>query len=353
MLWNNTTTVARPWAAGLPKPQPAPTRAGRLNATGRARAAVLVEPKRFVVQELELPELPAAHVRVRLEGCGVCASNFEPWDGRSWFQYPFTPGNPGHEGWGVVEAVGRDVSGVREGDRVTMLAERAFATHVDVPASKVVVLPPSLDGRLVPGEPLACAWNVLARCSLEPGQRVAIVGIGFMGAVLTALCRQAGAEVIAISRRRSTLAMAERMGAHACVTMDDHHGVIRQVDELTGGALCDCVIECAGAQWPLDLASALTRVRGRLVVAGYHQDGPRQIDMQLWNWRGLDVINAHERDDAHTMASMRQAVAAVAERRLDPFELLTHAFALEDLDEAFEVMSRRPEGFVKAVVCHD
>ena len=37
----------------------------------------------------------------------------------------------------------------------------------------------------------------------------------------------------------------------------------------------------------------LTRVRGRLVVAGYHQDGPRQVDMQLWNWRGLDVINAH------------------------------------------------------------
>jgi threonine dehydrogenase-like Zn-dependent dehydrogenase len=353
MLWHNTTTQARPRAVDLSELAPTPHRTGRLKAAHRARAAVLLEPKRFVVQELELPALDPSHVRVRLEGCGVCASNFEPWDGRPWFQYPLPPGNPGHEGWGVVQAVGHDVAGVREGDRVTMLAERAYATHVDVPASKVVVLPASLDGRLVPGEPLACAWNVLARCGLEPGQRVAIVGIGFMGAVLTALCRQAGAEVIAISRRRSTLATAARMGAHACVAMDDHHGVIRQVEALTGGALCDCVIECAGAQWPLDLASALTRVRGRLVIAGYHQDGPRQIDMQLWNWRGFDVVNAHERDDAVTMASMRRAVAALAEGRLDPFELLTHAFALDELDAAFEVMSRRPEGFVKAVVCHD
>jgi hypothetical protein len=36
------------------------------------------------------------------------------------------------------------------------------------------------------------------------------------------------------------------------------------------------------------------------IVAGYHQDGPRQVNMQLWNWRGLDVINAHERDPRST-----------------------------------------------------
>jgi NADPH:quinone reductase len=325
----------------------------RLHEVGRARAAVLVEPRRFVVKEVELAELRPSHVRVRLEGCGVSASHLGPWEGRPWSRYPLAPGNPGHEGWGVVEAVGHAVSDVREGDRVAMLGEHAYATHADVDAAKVVVLPAALDRRPLPGAPLACAWNVLPRCAIEPGQRVAIVGIGFMGGLLTALCRAAGAEVIALSRRRSSLAVAEHMGAHACVTMDDHGGVIHRVGELTGGALCDCVIECAGAQWPLDLAGALTRVRGRLVVAGYHQDGPRHIDMQLWNWRGLDVINAHERDAALMVASLREAVAAVAEGRVDPFELLTHAFPLADLDHAFELMRRRPEGFVKAVVCHD
>jgi threonine dehydrogenase-like Zn-dependent dehydrogenase len=346
MTWIDTT-LAQPRVRDLPLD---PGRTSRLQRIERARAAVLVEPEFFVIHDVELHELSPSHVRVRLEGCGVCASNLSPWEGRPWFEYPFPPGNPGHEAWGVVQAVGDDVYGVSEGDRVTLLGERAYATHADVDATKVVILPDVLDGRPFPGEPLACAFNVLTRCHVEPGQRVAIVGIGFMGAVLTALCREAGAEVIALSRRRSSLAAAERMGAHTCVTMDDHEGVIRRISELTDGELCDCVIECAGAQWPLDLASALTRVRGRLVVAGYHQDGPRQVDMQLWNWRGLDVVNAHERDDARHVLGMRRAVAAVAEGRLDPFDLLTHSFPLEDIDEAFEVTRSRPEGFVKAVL---
>jgi NADPH2:quinone reductase len=349
MTWTDTT-LAQPRVRDLPLD---PGRTSRLQRIERARAAVLVAPEHFVIHDVELHELPPSHVRVRLEGCGVCASNLSPWEGRPWFQYPLAPGSPGHEAWGVVQAVGDEVVGVREGERVTLLGERAYATHADVDASKVVPLPEALDERPFPGEPLACAFNVLARCHVEPGQRVAIVGIGFMGAVLTSLCREAGAEVIAISRRRSSLAAAERMGAHHRVVMDDHGGVIRQLTALTDGGLCDCVIECAGAQWPLDLASAITRVRGRLVVAGYHQDGPRQVDMQLWNWRGLDVVNAHERDDARYVLGMRQAVAAVSEGRLDPFELLTHSFALEDIDDAFEVTRSRPEGFVKAVLRYE
>ena len=57
------------------------------------------------------------------------------------------------------------------------------------------------------------------------------------------------------------------------------------------------------------------------MIAGYHQDGPRQVNMQLWNWRGLDVINAHERDPAVYVQGIREAVEAVAAGRLDPAAL--------------------------------
>lgn len=325
----------------------------RLHAASHAQAAVLVEPETFVIQDVDLPELAPTAVRVSLEGCGVCASNLSPWEGRPWFEYPMPPGNPGHEAWGVVQEVGTEVFDLEEGDRVTMISGRAYATHEDVDARKVVRLPSVLDDRPFPGEPLACAFNVLARCNIEPGQRVAIIGVGFMGAVLVSLCRAAGAEVIAVSRRESSLAAAERMGAHTLVAMDDHDRVIREVGELSQGQLCDCVIECAGAQWPLDLAAAITRVRGRLVVAGYHQDGPRKVDMQLWNWRGLDVINAHERDDARYVEGLREAVDAVAEGRLDPFELLTHSYPLQDIDAAFSITRARPEGFTKAILRYE
>ena len=120
--------------------------------------------------------------------------------------------------------------------------------------------------------------------------------------------------------------------------------------KLTEGQGCDCVIEAVGAQWPLDLASELTRERGRLVIAGYHQDGPRQVNMQLWNWRGLDVINAHERDPKVYVEGVQAAVEMVASGRLDPTPLYTHRFALDRIPDAFNAMKERPQNFMKALV---
>ena len=110
------------------------------------------------------------------------------------------------------------------------------------------------------------------------------------------------------------------------------------------------MIEAAGRQQTLDRAVRMTRVRGRLVIAGYHHDGPRTVDMQLWNRRGLDVVNAHERDPRTSAAGIWRAVAAVEEGILDPRPLVTHVFPLEQLDDAFEAARTRPDGFVKAVV---
>ncbi len=138
------------------------------------------------------------------------------------------------------------------------------------------------------------------------------------------------------------------MGAFATLSLADP--VADRVQELTGGALCDVVVEAAGTQPTLDLAGPLAKVRGRLVIAGFHQDGHRQVDMQLWNWRGLDVINAHERDPAVYAEGMSHAVTAIAEGRLDPTPLYTHRFSLGDLDEALETALTRPDGFLKALV---
>ncbi|MFP3941986.1 MAG: L-iditol 2-dehydrogenase, partial [Thermoanaerobaculia bacterium] len=71
---------------------------------------------------------------------------------------------------------------------------------------------------------------------------------------------------------------------------------------------------------------------------------------QAWNWKGLDVINAHERDPAVYARGMREAASAVASGRLDPGPLLTHRLPLEDLPAALEMVAERPDGFLKAWV---
>ena len=314
------------------------------------RAAVVTGPRTLRIERVPLPEPGVGQVRVRLEGCGVCASNITPWEGPEWMQFPTTPGALGHEGWGKVDAVGSEVADVFVGDRVALLSGSAFAEYDVAEAGSVVRLPESLDSAQFPGEPFGCAMNIFRRSDIHAGQTVAIIGIGFLGAILTRLASRAGAIVIAISRRQQSLDLARAMGAAQCIAMDDHYRIIAKVAELTGGRFCERVIEATGKQWPLDLAGELAGEGGRVVIAGYHQDGPRQVNMQLWNWRGLDVINAHERDPEVAAQGIRDAIAAVEAGIIDPAMLITHRYPLERLGEALEATRDRPGSFVKAVV---
>jgi len=317
---------------------------------GMMRAAVLAAPGDIRIEDAALPLPAAGEVRLKLEGCGVCASNLEPWAGLPWMTYPGEAGGLGHEGWGVIDAVGDGVRDLEVGDRVAALSYRSFADYDLARAGMVAKLPAALAGLPFPGEPLGCAFNIFRRSDIRAGQTVAIVGIGFLGAVLTKLATDAGARVIAISRRQESLDLASHFGAAETIPMHDHWQIIERVKALTGEAMCERVIEAVGKQWPLDLATALVGFGGRLVVAGYHQDGPRQVNMQDWNWKGIDVINAHERDPAVQMQGLREAIEAVASGRLDPTPLYTHRYPLERLAEALDVTRDKPGGFVKALV---
>ena len=318
--------------------------------TRMMRAAIIDAPAEARVTGVPAPTPAAGEVRIRLEGCGVCASNLEPWAGLEWLHYPQEPGGLGHEGWGVVDAVGESVRDIGVGDRVAALSYRSFAEFDIAPEAMVARLPPHLDGQPFPGEPLGCAFNIFRRSDIRAGQTVAIIGIGFLGAVLTQLASEAGARVIAISRRQESLELARAFGAAELIAMNDHWSIIEQVKALTGDAMCERVIEAVGKQWPLDLGGELVGFGGKLIIAGYHQDGPRQVNMQNWNWKGIDVINAHERDPGMQMQGLREAIEAVASGRLDPTPLYTHRFSLDQLGPALDATRDKPPGFVKALV---
>jgi threonine dehydrogenase-like Zn-dependent dehydrogenase len=325
------------------------------------RTAVLVAPRRFELREVPVPVPGPNEVQVRVQGCGICASNLPVFEGKPWFTYPLEAGAPGHEGWGIIERVGKEVHDFAPGDRIGMLSLHAFAEFDLVDVKSIVRLPAG--NQPFPAEPLGCALNILKRALdvahasglQNSGDRkpracatVAVIGIGFLGALLTQLLTAAGARAIAISRRRFALDLARQFGA--AETIEKSADVIASVNQITGGKLCDIVIECVGKQPALDLAAELTCERGRLVVAGYHQDSPRQVNMQLWNWRGLDVINAHERDPAVYRAGMESAVEAVETGVLDPRPLYTHRFGFDQIGDAFETATSRPANFIKALV---
>ena len=307
------------------------------------RAAVLLGNRASAVADEPIGPLGPDEALVRVEGCGVCASSLPVWQGRPWFEYPLTAGMPGHEPWGHVAALGERTRGLglEIGMPVAWLGNRAYADYEVVKAEGLVPIPPTLEGRPLAGEALGRIANVFERSWILPDMNVAVVGAGFIGSGIIQLATAAGARVTAFSMRASSSERALAQGAVAARPLDARDA---------GRARWPRVIECTGTQAGLDLAGSLVAIGGRLVVAGYHRDGLRTVDMQDWNRKGIDVINAHERDPERNRAGMRSALAAIGQGRLDPWPLLTHRFELPGIDRAFEALERRSDGLVKAYI---
>lgn len=316
------------------------------------QAAVLTAPGNFSWQDTEIPTPGPDEVLIRMEGCGLCSSNIPIWEGRDWFNYPVEPGSPGHEGFGIVTDTGAKVKHLSPGDRVSAVSYNAFAEYDIANSDNVIKLPEELGKMDFPGEPLGCAMNIFKRSDIQPGQKVAIVGAGFLGSLLIQIAQSAGAEVMAISKRPFSLEVAKKLGCKTEI-LDDQQRVIEAIHDWTGGNWCERVIEATGKENALNLAGEITAVRGKLIVAGFHQDGPRKVNMQLWNWRGFDVINAHERDPRQYVRGIEAAIDATIEGIIEPAALCTHTFNKKEINEAFRILNNRPAGFVKGIIKFD
>lgn len=313
-------------------------------------AAVLSEPTKFSISEVPIPQFQPGEIRIKVEGCGICASSIPVWEGREWFQYPLEPGSPGHEGWGVVEQAGENITDVKIGDRVAFLSFHGYAQYDVASQGSYIKLPQQLIDLPFPGEPLGCAYNIIQRSDISAGDTVAIIGIGFLGALLCRLVKQKGAKVIAISQRPFSLDFAKKMGADELIQFSSTWEVANKVAEITGNSFCNRVIEATGKQAAIDLATEIIAEYGKLIIAGYHQDGLRSVNMQKWNWKAIDVINAHERDSNKYLSGMQQAAEAVSKGLLKPQDLYTHIFSIHHISEGFELTQSRPEGFMKALI---
>src|SRR5688500_14707066 len=142
-------------------------------------AAVLTGPGAFSMQKATMPNIREDEVKIRVEGCGICASSIPVWEGREWFQYPLDPGSPWHEGWGVVEETGEKIAYINKGDRVAFLSYHAYAEYDVAKENALVKLPEQLNNKPFPGEPLGCALNIFNRSDISSGDVVAIIGMGF------------------------------------------------------------------------------------------------------------------------------------------------------------------------------
>jgi threonine dehydrogenase-like Zn-dependent dehydrogenase len=307
--------------------------------------AILTGPRQFRVETAAAPRVAANHVMVKVLSSGICASELHTWqEGHG------VPLALGHEVAGEVVEVGTGVSEFRVGDRVTGLFHEGFADFAIAAADRVAALPKGIEPLFGFGEPLACAVSAALRTRVEIGDRVAIVGLGFMGTLMMQLLRIKGpSQITGIDLRDDALANGLKLGVDIATKPEGIPAKDRAPKMGDTGGF-DVVVEATGTQSGLDLATELVRQHGVLSILGYHQGGPRSVNMQLWNYKAIEVLNAHERRPAFRMECMKRGLALAAAGRIDLASLVTHKFPLARVGDAFAALESKPRGFIKAVV---
>jgi threonine dehydrogenase-like Zn-dependent dehydrogenase len=278
--------------------------------------------------------------------CGVCASDVDFWQGKS--QRPM-PEPLGHEPAGVVIEVGRDVTSITPGDRVACWVENGgFSEELLTDERFCIAVGPECPHPEI-AEPLACVVNAVELAAPALADDIVIVGAGFMGNLLQLVTKLRGPRSVTVADIRP-VALARALGLGATTVVDASRESLADRVASSTGAGADVVFEVTGSQAGLDLAESATRMSGKLCIVGYHQGGTREIRLGYWNWMAFDIVNAHFRDRTTILAGMRKALSLVEGGALVVAPLMTSAFPLERIGEAFETAVAKPDAFVKAIV---
>lgn len=336
-------------------------------------AARLVEPGRpLTIEEVPDPEPAAGEALVRVEACGVCASDLHFLHGH--VPVPRLPVTLGHEVAGTIEALGPGVEGFAAGERVAvhpaapcgdcrlcrsgresicarmeglgMQRDGGFAQWVAAPARSLVRVPDPVTPQqaAVATDAVATAYHaVLCRGGLRPAEAVCVIGCGGLGSHAILLARLAGAgRIVAVDRRPAALERARDFGASQTVNASEGEAG-RRVREL-GGA--DLALDFVGA--PQTVAEAMRSLRrgGRAVVVG--------VGTEPLNLPAAAILTSGEYELRGCYGSEKRDLESVLDLAalgaLDLSRSVSACFPLEQANEALASLEHKRDDPVRIVI---
>jgi len=323
---------------------------------------------RIQVREIATQAPGVGQVRVRVERCGICGSDLHVFRGHS----ALPTDCPGHEMSGIVEAVGPDATGVREGDRVAVeplrrcgacrfclagsyhlcgrlalcgvQAPGGMASHIVVPDYTLFQLPPSIDFALgALAEPTAVAVHAARLGGVGKDSRVLVLGAGTIGLVAVAAARQLGAGHIAISARHpQQKKLAEALGADE---------VLDPENLAASRAKPDVVLETVGGE-ATTVADGMFAVArgGTIVVIGLFEKSP-VFDPLVMIMKEVRLVGSMVYNrPLMGVADFDVALECIAAHADAMRGLVTHTFPLGDVQKAFETAADKKSGAVKVML---
>ena len=300
----------------------------------------------FKIQDVALPTIGDDEILVKTLACGVCSGDVFVYQNRT--ELAATYNRLGHEASGKVMTVGQNVTAFQPGDIVTALALPAYADYFVASADELVKLPPDINPTYALGEAVACCVHAANRFGTQPGDKVAVVGCGFMGLVCMQLAKYQGAGFIcAIDPVAERLTMSQQFGADVTYNPFETSGA----DILAAHGEFDVVIEAAGVQSAVDLCTELVTQHGRIILVGYHQSngGLRRVNMQQWNFKAIDVVNGHVRRQDEKVSAMQQGMMLMQQGHIVTEPLVT-LYNFSEAERAFRELTSSKPGLFKAVL---
>lgn len=353
----------------------------------KMRAAIFVEPGRIVLDDKPIPDVGPLDALVRITTTTICGTDVHILKG----EYPVAKGlTIGHEPVGIIEKLGSAVEGYAEGQRVIAgaictsghshaalcgchsqdgpgtphgwkpLGGWKFGNTIDGTQAEYVLVPDAMANlALVPEglsdeQVLMCPDIMSTGLSgaesgaIRIGDTVAIFAQGPIGLCATAGARLMGATtIIAVDSVPARMDMARRMGADHVVDFS-RGDPVAEIMRLTGGRGVDVAIEALGRQATFEGAMRVLRPGGTLSSLGVYSE-----DLHI----PLDAFLAGLGD--HTIRTtlcpggkerMRRLMDVIASGRVDTRPLVTHRFALDDIEAAYDLFANQRDGVLKVAI---
>lgn len=309
------------------------------------KAALLVAPGTIRIDEVPDPEVGPDDVRIAVGGVGLCGSDLSVFGGK--WTAPSLPWVMGHEAFGTIESVGRNVASARVGQTVVVEPNAAcFACDqcrrgwtsacssrqsvgMNRPGAlaELLVVPSRFAWRvddvgatnLVCVEPTTVVLAALRRIGTASPDAALVVGVGAQGLLMSLLLLERGVEVHVVDVNLERVAFAERFGARAAARGDD-------------APRFGLVVDTVGSPASVDTAVSRLEVGGTLLFLGL-DDRPLGISAQTLVRRQLVLQGSLTYDHP---ADFEASVALVGEGRFAPGRIVSHEYPLTDAQQAFD-----------------
>ena len=337
--------------------------------TGLRQMALLEIPQPDIVRDTD--------VLIRMARVGICGSDVhyfaEGGIGSQRVKYPFAVG---HEGAGIVEAVGPMVTRVQPGDRIAFdpmqpcgvcdqcrggrphtcpkgnflgcpgQIEGCLAEYLVLPEKSCYPIPDTMTlEEAATVEPLSIALWAITLANLTPGATVGITGAGPIGLCVLLPLRATGAGRIYMTDKISErVALARRAGADWAGNPE-----IEDIVAAIAGrepALLDVVFECSGDQAAMDQAVELLKPGGKLVLIGIPGAKNRvSFDINLLRRKEICIQNVRRQNQC-----VQPAIDLIASKRIDINTMITHHIPFAQTQIGFDLVADYQDGVVKAMV---